>query len=532
MFSQCFSDSCAVSVPQVYHSGFFPMDYITIEFEGIINLIRRLKLSSACGTDEINAKFLKNTEVYCSIVLSHIFKQSLQCGTLPTDWKVGKVIPVFKSGNQHSPLNYRPISLTSIPCKMLEHIIYSNLMAFLETNAFFSKFQHGFRKHHSCETQLLSFTHDVISALDNKILVDCIFLDFAKAFDKVSHQLLLLKLSTLNIDPNTLKWIECFLTNRTQYVTANNCSSNPCAVRSGVPQGSVLGPLLFLVYINDLASNIKSSIKLFADDCVLYRRITNEDDNLLLQGDLNRVSDWCNTWLMNLNVTKCKSMTITRSSITPKLFDYTLNGTRLEQVSSYKYLGVYITNDLSWHSHITYIINNANRSLGYLRRNFRQAPSHLKLQLYQTIVRPKLEYASAIWDPNQSTLIEALEAVQNRSARFIHNNYARTASVTLMKSTLQLPDLVTRRTIFRLSLFHKIFFHNQVLREELISGPAYLSSRVDHPNKVAIPFCRTNHFLQSFLPKTSRDWNRLPPSIAATKDQGLFKSAVSRHIMV
>lgn len=225
-------------------------------------------------------------------------------------------------------------------------------------------------------------------------------------------------------------------------------------------------------------------------------------------------------------------MAISRFSNTSEPFTYTLNGTKLEQVSTYKYLGVYISNDLSWHSHINYITNNACRTLGYLRRNFRQAPAHLKLQLYQTLIRPKLEYASAVWDPAQSTLIDTLESVQNRSARFILNNYARTASVTLMKSTLHLPDLVMRRRISRLLLFHKIFFHNQVLRQEFISEPAYFSSRVDHPNKVAVPLCRTNLFLHSFLPKTSREWNHLPPSIAATEDQALFKSAVTEHLLV
>lgn len=173
------------------------------------------------------------------------------------------MIPVHKSGDVFSPFNYQPISLTSIPCKLLEHVIYSNLMSFLESNSFFTVYQHGFRKNHSCETQLITFTNDLCSLLDLTSVVDCVFIDFAKAFDCVSHSLLLYKLSKLNIDTNVLRWIECFLHNRFQYVSVNGNESPPCPVTSGVPQGSVLGPLLFLLYMNNLPDTIPSSIRLF-----------------------------------------------------------------------------------------------------------------------------------------------------------------------------------------------------------------------------------------------------------------------------
>lgn len=217
----------------------------------------------------------------------------------------------------------------------------------------------------------------------------------------MSHHLLLLKLSTLNIDPNILKWIECFLNNRTQFVTANNSKSPRCAVKSGVPQGSVLGPLLFLIYINDLPAVVNSSIKLFADDCVLYREITNQHDNFMLQKDLDNISRWCSQWLMFLNPTKCKIMSVSRRSNSPTPFGYIINETNLEHVTSYKYLGIQLNSNLSWHAHIEYITNNANRSLGYIRRNFSKAPPHLKLLLYKTLIRPKLEYASSVWDPGK-----------------------------------------------------------------------------------------------------------------------------------
>lgn len=192
------------------------------------------------------------------------------------------MVPVPKQGGTSNPFNYRPITLANIPYKLLEHVIHSNLITFLEDKKFFDNRQHGFRKYFSGETQLLVFTKDLFSITYRGAIVDCIFLDFQKAFDPVSHQRLLLKLSVLNIDTSLVKWIECFLSKGTQCVSANNCSSPLQHVTSGVPQGSVLGPLLFLININDFPNNISSTIGLHADDCVIYREVTNPEYSVSL----------------------------------------------------------------------------------------------------------------------------------------------------------------------------------------------------------------------------------------------------------
>lgn len=461
--------------------------------------------------------------------MTYIFSQSLLSCSLPKDFKVGKVVPLFKSGDMHSPLNYRPISITSVPCKILEHIIYSMLINFLETNSFFSSSQHGFRKSFSCDTQLISFTHDICAALDNGFYIDTIFLDFSKAFDLVSHQLLCHKLSALNIDRNIILWIENFLCNRTQLVSANNFDSALCPVTSGVPQGSVLGPLLFLIYINDLPNSVTSSIRLFADDCVIYRVISSHSDTLTLQSDLDKISTWCDTWKMRLNSQKCKLMRFSRRTAPPNLHNYRIMDSALEEVTSYKYLGVHITSNLSWQTHINHITNNANRMLGYLRRNFSMAPVNVKLLLYKTLIRPKLEYASSVWDPGVEYLTNAIESVQNRSVRFILANYSRTASVTSMKATLNLPLLSHRRKLARLVLLHKIYYYNPELRSQLFSAPSYISSRIDHPHKLFVPQCRSNLFFYSFIPKTTTAWNHLPASIASITDLSAFKNAIEKH---
>lgn len=211
----------------------------------------------------------------------------------------------------------------------------------------------------------------------------------------------------------------------------------------------------------------------------------------------------------------------------PNLHPYVISNTPLTSVDTYKYLGIHISSNLSWQTHTDYVINNANRMLGYLRRNFSLAPVSLKLLLYKTLVRTKLEYASAIWDPHLSSLSSSLESVQNRSSRFILSNYSRTASVSSMKANLNLPTLSTRRKIARLNLFHKIYYTNPDIKVEIFSTPTYISSRFDHKLKVSVPSCRTNLRFNSFLPKTASDWNILPSSIASNPDPVSFKTAIS-----
>lgn len=226
--------------PSVDTLEYSNMPPLCIDPCGVAKIIDTLKLSSASGIDNINSKFLKNTKEYSSIILSKIFEQSLLTEALPSDWKVGKVVPVHKSSDKHKVNNYRPISLTSIPCKIMEHILSSEIARHLDSNTFFHNAQHGFRKTFSCETQLACFTNSLHSKIDHGSRVDCIFLDFAKAFDKVSHELLMLKLSRLNLDPNVLAWLRNFHLKRSQFVTVNQTTSSFSPVYSGVPQGSVL----------------------------------------------------------------------------------------------------------------------------------------------------------------------------------------------------------------------------------------------------------------------------------------------------
>lgn len=351
------------------------------------------------------------------------------------------------------------------------------------------------------------------------------FLDFSKAFDRVPHHRLIDKLSCLGIDPLVVSWIRDFLFSRTQFTVANNHKSNCSRITSGVPQGSVLGPLLFLIFINDLPNSITSSIRLFADDCVLYRKINSHNNHLQLQSDLSLIYAWCSKWLMSLNMSKCKLVRFTRKKTTSN-FSYIIGSDLVDSTSHYKYLGVTLTSDLIWNNHIETIVAEASRTLGYIKRNLKEAPSHLRKLAYETYVRPKLEYASAIWSPHQAYLISHLESIQNRAVRFILNDYFPTTSVSSLKHQLDIQTLNVRRKITRLSLFHKVYHFHPILRSSLLLPPSRSSSRLNHSRHVSRITGRTNYFNQSFFPQTIIDWNDLPPDIVAIDDPTLFRDAI------
>lgn len=490
--------------------------------EGVLASIDRLSPSSAPGDDDICPKILKITRTISSHLLSLIFSQSVEQMYLPADWRFGKVLPIFKSGDRKSICNYRPISLTSIPCKIMEHITYSHVINYLCDHHLICTNQHGFRKGFSCETQLFEFVTNLHENIHSSKTTDAIFIDFAKAFDTVPHQRLLYKLTQFNIHPVIIQWIATFLVNRKQATSVGEGKSSKLPVKSGVPQGSVLGPLLFLIYINDLPLNLTSSIRLFADDCVIYRRITDTDDQALLQQDLNIISLWCNTWQLEINLNKTKFISFAcRPSQT--LRKYTLNRVDIEKVKTYKYLGVTFAEDLTWNEHINNTVSSACKALGYIKRNLFRSSREVKLIAYKTFVRSKLEYANIIWCPHQAYLLDKLESVQNKASRYITHDYSRTSSVTAIKKNLDLRLLTDRTKVARLSLFHSIYHSSSEFRNVHLQEPSYISKRLDHPLKVQPPFSRTNKIQNSPLFRAISDWNALPTQIVLERDFKKFR---------
>lgn len=292
-----FTTADASTIP---NKGFSPLpdiDDISFTITGIAKQRKLLKPMKASGPDQISPWFLKNFADSCAPMLQRIFQQSYDSSCLPEDWKRAVVTPIYKKRDKSLPKNYRPISLTCISCKVMEHIVLSaRSKHFSNNNNIITPHQHGFCKGFSTLTQLITVLDDWFSSHDKRKRTDVLLLDFAKAFDTVPHQRLLHKLHFCGVRNKTLKWIKSILLGRSQRVQVNGAKSGWADITSGVPQGTVLGPFLFITYINDIVCNLNSKIKLFADDAVMYCEILSSQDEVIFQNDIDSITDWAKTW--------------------------------------------------------------------------------------------------------------------------------------------------------------------------------------------------------------------------------------------
>ena len=436
---------------------------------------------------------------------------------------MANICPLYKKGDRALASNYRPVSLTCICSKLLEHVVCSNIMGLIDNHSILSDRQHAFRKFHSCETQLCTVVNDWAKALDKGERVDIFIMDLEKAFDTPPHELLKAKLYRYGIRGKTLNWINSFLCYRSQCVVVNGQKSRLSSVASGVPQGTVLGPVLFSLYINDMAEDINSEIRLFADDCVCYRSIQSTNDTKILQADINRLGRWARKWGMRFQPVKCNMTTLSRKKALKYGNTYSLEGSVLETVPSIKYLGVTITNDLKWNKHISNICLKANRSLGLLRRNLSKCPQNVKETAYKGLIRPVLEYAGCVWDPACANLQQELEKVQNRAARFVASNYNyEPGSMTATLDALGWKSLKLRRREARLILLYKgLNGEANIPINDLIKPNRKCKSHHDLTFRTL--YARTECFKSSFLPNTVRDWNNLPAQVIASAESAKDK---------
>ena len=360
---------------------------------------------------------------------------------------------LFKKGKKCDPGNYRPVSLTCILCKVLESFIRDAIVNHMNDMSLYSKHQHGFRQNRSCVTQLLEVIEDFTSMIEEGNNFDVIYLDFSKAFDSVPHERLLLKMQTYGIAGNVLTWVEGFLKDRVQRVRVGEAFSRETKVLSGIPQGSILGPILFTIFINDLPDNMECSCKIFADDTKIYNSTDNNDK---LQRDLDRMIDWSNTWNLHFNASKCK---VVHFGIKNPMYSYNMktdNDTVTLQTSEEeKDLGVTFDHSLKFDRHITNAISKANKMLGIIKRSFTFRDKDTLTRLYKTLVRPHLEYANTVWHPLLKRQSISIEKVQRRATRLVKS--IRHLSYEERLKQLHLPSLKFRRLRGDLIQTYKIF---------------------------------------------------------------------------
>ena len=356
---------------------------INLTVDMVLNKLKGMKLNKAAGIDEIVPRLLKeNADVLCKPLFC-IFTESLRYGSVPLDWKKANVTPIFKKGAKNLPNNYRPISLTSQVCKILESIIRDTIISHLKENCLINPSQHGFWSKRSCLSNLLEFLESVTNYVDQGLPVDVIYLDFQKAFDKVPHQRLLEKVKSMGIDGEVFEWIKSWLLGRLQRVVLNGKSSDWIEVNSGVPQGSVLGPLLFLIYINDIDEWVTCKLLKFADDTKLFQVVATKQDIDKLQEDLINICKWSKEWLMLFNQDKCRVMHIGFNNTRA---EYTMDGFKLEDTNEERDLGIIMQEDLKFNKQCAKAANTANRILGMIKRNFSNLNKEIVLPLYKTLV--------------------------------------------------------------------------------------------------------------------------------------------------
>ena len=531
-FSECFNTaqpplSINQEEPLSYlePSNFESIDDLLCTEDEVYEMIVSLDTSKANGSDGISARMLKGTAHSITPVLTRLFNMSIESGIFPDKWKLSSVVPIPKGGDHSNPSNYRPISLLSVISKMLERHVYYLITEHLSSVHPLANTQWGFQSGKSTVSALLTTTHDWFVKLEAGKEVCSVFFDLQKAFDSVPHRELVEKLSKLHISPVVLKWIRNYLTNRHQKVVIGGEESKAISVTSGVPQGSVLGPLLFLIYIDDVTRvplSDGTKLVLYADDMLLYREIVCPEDYTVLQNDINTVNNWVKCNYLTFNASKCKYMVIShrrQGYCHPP--DLLLDDLCLERVESFKYLGILLSSDLSWSKHIESICTKARKLLGLLYRRFnKHAEPPALFQLYLSLVRPHLEYASDVWDPHLLKDKTLIENVQKFGLRICAKQWD--LSYNELLSNFAVPTLQSRRLEHKLSTMFKIV-HNLIVYPPSIFVPR--QSRTGS-NAYLQPFARTNSFLHSFVPSTISLWNSLPSNVTSILTLPTFKTYI------
>lgn len=401
-----------------------PFNVEDITFEDISTALAKMSVKPSVGPDFVPSSFLKNCNHSILPPLRILFCQSLAQGYMPEIWKRSYVTPVYKNGNSHDIVNYRPISILCSIAKLFESIITVKLTEhFIDI---ISESQHGFVESKSAVTNLVVYSDYIVSAFVESRQVDSIYLDFAKAFDSVDHGILLHKLSKLGIYGNLLDWLKSYLNNRSQIVRIKGNESDPVVVTSGVPQGSHLGPFLFLLFVNDIADNLKfAKILMYADDIKLYIEINSPLDASKLQRDLDSIVTWSKTNKLNLNINKCKIISFCKSSNVID-FNYTVATQVLEKVDTISDLGVVFEKKLDFGIHLDAVVSRAMNTLGFVMRSTREFTNiDTIIYLYKTLVLSKLTYCSQIWSPHYEVDYKKLESIQRKFLRYISYKQGR-----------------------------------------------------------------------------------------------------------
>ena len=521
--------------PAPHQSFHGHLSSITISCESIATRISSLDAEASMGPDGIHPKLLQSCKSL-AYPLYIICKKSLQYGELPLQWKESLVVPIFKKGSRYSPLNYRPISLTSVCCKTLEREIADKLYGYLDSNGLFSDEQYGFRRGMTVEDQLL-VTYDSVSKwYDEGYIVDVVLFDFSKAFDVVPHSILLAKLGSLGICGSLLSWIRDFMVGRAMRVSVLGSWSNSREVLSGVPQGSVLGPLLFLIFVNHLPSFISTQCKCFADDLKIYLSIRHDNIPNMVQDfagcqmSIDTIAAVASSWGLELNKDKCCVLRFSRNYFSLRSMDisnfgqYFIGESLVPLVYSSRDLGVIIDNELKFHSHIRSIAAKAFGLSSNLLSSTVCRAREFMLNLYLSHVRPLLEFGSCVWNSGYVCDLRLLEKVQKRWTKRIDG--LDSLSYPQRLRVLNLYSIEGRLLRADLIKCWKIFNNECAVNAEDIFVLARGRPTRGHRFKIAHSHCSLECRKRYFALRVVSTWNSLPDEVVGLNSLGGFKAAL------
>ena len=525
-FAEVFQPSRARD-PRAHQEFLGSLGYPDTSYTVVLDVLKGLDGSSAPGPDGIHPYLLKNCAQSVAYPLSLLYARVVREGSVPADWKLSHVVPIIKSGSRAEPLNYRPVSLTSVPCKVFERVITQHLLEYLESNNILSPNQFGFRSGRGTEDQLLIAYNDVTKLVDSGRSVTMAFLDFSKAFDVVCHSLLLQKLRCLGVGDGLLRLLESFLVGRFMAVAVDGCVSSMREVTSGVPQGSVVGPVLFLVYVNHVMKDVGCKWVAFADDFKLW--CVRDDPSLdasgdCLQSDLSRIDAVSRSWNLKLNAAKSVIMQFGPGLVRRNFF---IGGDHLEHVTSYKDLGVIIDTSLRFHVHARTVAAKAGGLAGeLLRSTVCRSPSFM-VSLFVSHVRPIIEYCSCVWNTGYLADIRLLESIQRRW----------TAEIAGLRGL----DYGARlRELCLYSVYGRLLRRDMVMVWKIVNFGCDSSIQMfefsqehrtrGHNFKLVIPRCSRDMRRRWFSARTINRWNSLPTSVVNCTTIGSFKVALDRAL--
>lgn len=497
--------------------------------------ISNMKLASP-GFDDIHSKVLKVVSVSISKPLSHIINLSFTTGIVPDKIKIGRIVPVFKGGDPDVKSNYRPISVLPCISKIFERLVYNRLLTFINNNDILSPYQFGFLPGRSSAHALVNFVDEISNAFERKMYACGIFLDLSKAFDTLNHDILLYKLNYYGIRGIANKWFTSYLSNRKQYVSCNDVNSSCQSITTGVPQGSILGPLLFLLYINDLyIASDKFLFTLYADDTnILYSNssLSSLIDNV--NCEMPKVLNWFNCNSLHLNSKKSIAMIFHPRQ---RIVDTTNKGILISDnyipfSNTTKFLGVIIDKHLTWESHIAIVSSKVSKGVGIIFKLNKVLPIRILVTLYNSLLLPYLNYCNVVWGHACTSYLQKLHILQKRALRAISNSPSIAHSKPLFYKFKLL-------SIYDIATFHKLFFVYSSLNCLLpvVFSDYFTLSRSLHSYStrnylnLKFPLYRLTSNQNNVKFTGAKLWNSLPVDIRNASSPNSFKSRLKIHLL-